>query len=456
MEATMTRSEQIHLQRDEMLSNLARLIKYNTVCEDPLPGMPFGKPNADCLAEALSICEEMGFETVNMNNYCGYAQMGSGPDLIGIFGHLDIVPAGDGWNTDPFTLTITDHTAYGRGVGDDKGPLIAALYAMKLVRDSGVPLTKRIRLVFGCNEETGMQCMEYYNAHEEPVTAGFTPDGDFPGIYGEKGNCNLTAYSKKTSILSMNGGFATNAVCNRCTTEIPIGSVDVNRLKSALAETDLVQYIVTEKGDRILIEAQGVSAHASTPHLGVNAAGCTFEALQKAGMKDDFVDFYMSHIGASCDGSGIGCKIEDQYGALTFNNGTVKTENGQIVCTLDIRYPVTWTPERLTAQMQPYLEDDKGYITLDSIGQPLFYPEDSSLVQALYQAYVEITGDTQNKPVVIGGGTYAKHIPGIIAFGNKFPNTDNHIHDANEEMDLEEFEKQVLIYAQAITNFLKN
>jgi len=451
----MTRNEQVHLLREEMLNNLARLIKYNTVRTEALPGMPFGKANADCLEEALKISEELGFETVNMDNYCGYAQMGSGEDLIGIFGHLDVVPAGDDWNTDPFTLTMDDQYAYGRGVGDDKGPLIAALYAMKLVRESGIPLTKRIRLVFGCNEETGMQCMEYYNKHGEKVTAGFTPDGDFPGIYGEKGSCKLTAYSKNTSILSMNGGFVSNAVCNRCTTEIPAGAVNVDLLKAALAETNLVKYTVTENNDRMIIEAQGVSAHAASPHLGVNAAGCTMAALQKAGMKDDFIDFYMSRIGTACDGSGIGCKIADPYGALTLNNGIVRTENGRIYCTIDIRYPVTRTPEALRNHMLPYLEDEKGYIVIDHIGEPLFYPEDSDLVQALYQAYVEVTGDTENKPVVIGGGTYAKHIPGIIAFGNKFPHTDNHIHDANECMNLVEFEKQVLIYAQAITNFLE-
>jgi len=452
----MIRKEQVHLLREEMLNNLARLIKYNTVRTEALPGMPFGKANADCLSEALKIAEELGFETVNMDNYCGYAQMGSGKDLIGIFGHLDVVPAGDDWKTDPFTLTMDDTFAYGRGVGDDKGPLIAALYAMKLVRDSGIPLNKRIRLVFGCNEETGMECMEYYNAHGEQVTAGFTPDGDFPGIYGEKGHCSLTAYSKNTTILSMNGGFVTNAVCNRCTTEIPKNAVNLALLDTALSETPLVKYSLTEGNDRIIIEAQGISAHAASPHLGVNAAGCTIWALQRAGMKDDFVDFYMSHIGIDCDGSGIGCKIRDAYGALTLNNGIVKTENGCISCTIDIRYPVTYTPVTLKACMQPFLEDEKGYITINSIGDPLFYPEDSQLVQALYQAYVEVTDDTENKPIVIGGGTYAKHIPGIIAFGNKFPNTDNHIHDANECMNLEEFEMQVLIYAQAIKNFLNN
>jgi len=450
----MFQKAQIHPLLDEMLNNLSRLVKYNTVREEALPGMPFGKANADCLGEALQIAKDLGFKVTNLDNYCGYAEMGSGKDIIGVVGHLDIVPAGDDWETDPFTITIKDGIAYGRGLSDDKGPMIAALYAMKLVKESGIPMNKRVRLLFGCNEETGGQCVAYYNAHEEPITIGFTPDGDFPGIHGEKGSCSMTVCSKKTSIISMQGGFVSNAVCNRCTTEIPADAVNVDRLKEELAKTDLVNTTVTEKEKSIVIEAQGVAAHASTPLRGVNAAACTMQALQAAGMKDDFVDFYMDRIGLACDGSGVGCKFEDAYGDLTFCNSIVKTENGVIKCTIDIRVPVTLTSEELIKRATPYLESEKGKVIINGTGAPLFYPEDSHLVQCLYQAYVTVTGDTEHKPVVIGGGTYAKGIPGIIAFGNKFPDTDNHIHDANERLVLDELEDQVLIYAQAIVNLL--
>ena len=173
-------------------------------------------------------------------------------------------------------------------------------------------------------------------------------------------------------------------------------------------------------------------------------------------MQDDFVDFYVEKIGTKCDGAGIGCKIADRYGDLTLCNGIVKTEDGVITCTIDIRYPVTLTPEQLKAMAQPHLENDKGVITVGSISKPLFYPEDSPLVQKLLKAYQEVTGDMVHQPEVIGGGTYAKSVPGIIAFGCEFPGDDNHIHDANESLPVKDLLTQVDIYVQAILNLLED
>jgi succinyl-diaminopimelate desuccinylase len=178
-------------------------------------------------------------------------------------------------------------------------------------------------------------------------------------------------------------------------------------------------------------------------------------ALKAAGMKDDFVDFYLDRIGISCDGIGIGLKCSDDYGVLTLNNGIVKTENGKICCTIDIRFPVTMTGEELKNRCAAFMEDERGRIELNSITESLFYPVDSPLVKSLYDAYVCVTGDDKIKPEVMGGGTYAKSIPGIIAFGCKFPNTpDNHIHDANESLDIEELLLQTAIYVKAIENLL--
>ena len=439
---------------EDMIRDIADLVQYDSELGEEKPGMPFGEGPAKALAEALSIAERMGFETKNLDNYCGYAQIGSGEEIVGLVAHLDVVPAGDGWNTDPFCLTRIGDTLYGRGVSDDKGAAVASLYTMKLIQESGIPLKKRIRLILGCNEETGSKCMAHYNEVEEPVTVGFTPDGDFPGIHGEKGMMKMTAFSKNTKIISMDGGFVSNAVCHRCTTVVPAEAVDRDKLEEALKKTDLTEYKITEQDGTISIYAQGVSAHASTPLLGVNAAGCTMKALAEAGMKDDFVTYYNSHIGTACDGSGYGIKLSDDYGELTLNNGIVRTENGQIKCTIDIRVPVSYNEKKLRALTQDYLEDDKGVTVIDHISDSLFYPEDSVLVRSLYDAYVEVTGDTSVKPMVIGGGTYAKSIPGIIAFGCKFPDSDTHLHDANEELKVEELKKQVEIYVQAVKNLL--
>lgn len=451
----MELKEKIIAETDEMLEKLGKLVAVNSVRAEAKAGKPFGDGPAAALAKALKIADGMGFKTVNMDNYCGYAEMGEGKEIIGIAAHLDVVPAGDGWNTDPFTLTRDGDTVYGRGVSDDKGAVIASLYAMKHIRESGIPMNKRVRLLMGCAEETGSECMAYYVAHEEPVTSGFTPDGNFPGIYGEKGPLAMLAKSKNTKILSMNGGFVANAVCNHCITEVSAKDVDPEALKKALADTALKSFSVTEDNGKLTIDAVGVAAHASTPLLGVNAAGCTMAALQAAGMQDDFVDFYNSHIGTACDGAGIGLNLQDAYGDLTLCNGIVKTEDGVISCTIDIRVPVTFTEEQVREACAGKLEDEKGSIEIVNFGKSLFYPKESRLVQDLYKAYVEVTGDTETQPMVIGGGTYAKEIPGIIAFGCEFLGRDNHIHDANESLYLPELRQQVEIYAKAIENLLK-
>ena len=353
-----------------------------------------------------------------------------------------------------FKLTREGDYVYGRGTTDDKGPVLEALYAMKLLRDSGVKLNKRVRLIMGCNEETGSKCMAHYNEVEEELSCGFTPDANFPCIHGEKGHMSMMAYSKHTKIFSMNGGFVTNAVCDSCTTVIPAAAGLKEKLEKELAETKLQEYRVTEENGEITIYAKGVPAHASTPTLGVNAAGVTFECLEKAGFEDDFVTFYNTHLGTACDGSGIGLKVSDAYGDLTFCNGIVKTQDGVISCTIDIRVPVTLKPDEVRRLCEDKLEDENGRIEILDIGDGLFFPRESPLVEALYKAYVDVTGDTANEPMVIGGGTYAKSLKNIIAFGPEKLGIDYRIHGADEYILVSGMEEAVLVYMEAIKNLL--
>ena len=172
------------------------------------------------------------------------------------------------------------------------------------------------------------------------------------------------------------------------------------------------------------------------------------------GFEDDFVKFYNTHIGTACDGAGVGLKIADQYGDLTFCNGIVKTEDGVISCTIDIRVPVTLKAEDVRKMCEDKLEDENGRIEILEIGDPLFYPRESPLVNALYKAYVDVTGDTENEPMVIGGGTYAKSLKNIIAFGPEKVGMDYRIHGADEFILVSEMEETVLIYMEAIKNLL--
>ncbi len=438
----------------EMIDDLSELVAIGSVEGEAKEGMPFGEGPAKALAKALEISERMGFKTKNLDNYCGYAEIGEGKEIIGLVAHLDTVPYGEGWNTDPLKVTNIDGVLYGRGVSDDKGGAVASLYTLKMIKELGLPLNKRIRVIFGCNEETGMRCMEHYNKVEEPLTTGFTPDGSFPGVYGEKGHMNLLISSKNTKIISMEGGMVTNAVCNHCVTKVPATCVDKEALAAAFKNTPLKGFEIKEEDGVLTIDAQGVLAHASTPLLGINAASYTFRALKEAGMQDDFVDYYVEHVGTKCNGEGYGLNIEDEYGDLTFNNGIVETKDKKILCNIDIRYPVTYNEEKIRAILEGRLEDEKGKCEILEIGEPLFFDPNSKLVTTLYDAYVKITGDTEHKPFVMGGGTYAKAIPGIIAFGCEYPDTDNHIHDANELLPISEFKEQVEIYTEAVKNLL--
>lgn len=446
--------EQIHGLTEEMLANLGRLVAIDSQLGTPAEGMPFGEGPAKALEEGLKIAEELGFKTVNLDNYCGYAEMGEGEEIVGIAGHLDIVPVGGDWNYDPFKLTRDGDYVYGRGTTDDKGPVLEALYAMKLLRDSGVKLNKRVRLIMGCNEETGSKCMEHYNEVAEELSCGFTPDASFPCIHGEKGHMGMMAYSKNTKIISADGGFVSNAVCDSCTIVVPAEPGLKEKMEAALSETKLQEYKLTEENGQLSIYAKGVPAHASTPTLGVNAAGVTFECLEKAGFEDDFVKFYNTHIGTSCDGSEIGLKFADEYGDLTLCNGIIKTENGVVSCTIDIRVPVTLKAGEVRKMCADRLEDENGRMEILEIGDPLFFSRESPLVNALYKAYTDVTGDTENKPMVIGGGTYAKSLKNIIAFGPEKMGIDYRIHSADEYILVSGMEEAVLIYMEAIKNLL--
>ena len=327
--------EKIHELSEEMIQNLGRLVAVDSQLGTPEEGKPFGEGPAKALEVGLKIADELGFQTVNLDNYCGYAEMGEGKEIIGIAGHLDIVPVGGDWTHDPFVLTREGDYVYGRGTTDDKGPVLEALYAMKLLRDSGVKLNKRVRLIMGCNEETGSKCMAHYNEVEEELSCGFTPDANFPCIHGEKGHMSMMAYSKHTKILSMNGGFVTNAVCDSCTTVIPGAAGLKEKLEKELAETKLQEYRVTVENGEITIYAKGVPAHASTPTLGVNAAGVTFECLEKAGFEESMGEDVENAGGKGADAAGqehVAELADGRVGEHSLDVGLNETDGGGEDC----------------------------------------------------------------------------------------------------------------------------
>lgn len=447
--------ERVKSYEEAMLNDLATLVSYNSVQGEPQPDAPFGEVPAACLDKALEIAEGYGFAVKNVDHYAGYAEIGEGEQVIGVLAHLDVVPAGEGWKTDPFTLTRDGDRVYGRGTSDDKGAVVASMIAMKVLKDMNVPLTKRIRLILGTNEETGSKCLAHYVEKEGHIDMGFTPDGTFPGVHGEKGALGLDFESIRTQIKEIRGGVASNVVCNHCTMIVASEAVSEEALRLALEKHPVTFEIKPEQGD-LIVDVYGTAAHASTPKLGVNAIGELMAALAEAGMQDDFVEFYNRRIGTSCDGAGCDCQVEDEYGPLTFSNGIIKMENGVIRGTIDIRFPVTMNSRQIASRIEAALAGEtQGKITVRSQMEPLFFPIDSPLVSRLLQAYQEVTGDLESKPITMGGGTYAKGIHNCIAFGCEFMGEDCHIHDANEFVRIDCLLQQAEIYVHALMKLLE-
>lgn len=429
---------------ENIKNDIKELVSYKSVLNDD--ELPFGSENKKVLDSAINIMDRMGFKTKNLDYYCGYGEVGQGDKLVGIAAHLDIVPVSEGWLSDPFVLTEKNEKLFGRGVSDDKGAAVLSMYALKYLIDNGYQFKKRFRILLGCNEETGSKCMDYYMEHDEPFSMGFTPDAEFPGIYAEKGvlGCKLVGKSK---IKSIEGGGASNIVCNKVTAIISQNDYNLDKFKTYL-DNHSIKYEIN--GDNIIV--YGKSAHASTPELGINAINYLFEALKNADFNDTYTNNITKYFSLTTDGSLIGLnKYNDDISVTTTNLGVISEENGTIICTLDIRFPVKSNPSEFAETLKSIANDDFILKDFDS-AKPLFYDKNTNWIQALKKAYVDVTKDTDHDLQAIGGGTYAKHLTNIIAFGCQFLDENNHIHESNEELSIDSMKKQIMIYIEAIKN----
>ena len=306
-----------------MIEELKKLVSIESVARPGEGGLPYGAGPAAALEYVLQLCASFDFRTKNVDGLYGYAEIGEGEELIGILCHLDVVPAGEGWDYPPFAGTLAGDRLYGRGVIDDKGPAIASIFAMKELLASDQPLSKRIRIIFGQTEENGEWTdMESYKQQEELPSYGFTPDGDFPAIYGEKGIMLVTVAMDKTAsgFSAIKGGSAPNMVPDSCA-----GSVDGQGF-----------------------ETKGKSSHGSAPWTGDNAITKMMERLCNDGFDVPFARMYMDKIGRCFHGEKMHCAFEDEEsGKLSMNAGMIKEQDDQVILYLDIRYPVTYQWEEI-------------------------------------------------------------------------------------------------------------
>lgn len=421
-------NEYIRSRQIDIIDSVLECVKINSVEGEPKEGMPFGQDVNDALEFALNLADKMGFKTVNGDGYYGYAEYGEGDEMIAVLGHLDIVPVGDDWSFEPWG-EIVDDKIYGRGTLDDKGCIIGALYALDAVRKLAGSLKRRIRIIFGTNEETGSKDMVRYNQTEETPVMGFTPDADYPVIFSEKGIARVTLKKKITdrSLLMAKGGSAVNIVPGTAAMSFMSGS-ELNHLT-----------------------AEGVPAHGSTPELGKNAVSHLMaQATDASGDLVQFVHFYNKYIADETDGQSLGLKcITEKFGNTTINVGLLDGDENQIKTTLDCRYPANVDFAAKVDALKIMASEYGIECNLVKNVAPLYVPEDSILVQTLQQVYNEQTGET-SEPVVIGGGTYAKAVRNIVAFGPVFPGQENVIHQKDEFISIEHLMKNIEIMAHAM------
>ncbi len=446
--------------KEELLTCLQENLQIPSVQDAPGEGAPYGAAVRKSLDHILAAARKLGFRTENVDNHIGWCEYGDGEEMVAVLGHLDVVPAGDGWTFDPWGGEIRDDRIWGRGTMDDKGPSIAALYALAALRDTKLPVKRRIRILFGCNEETGSADVKYYLAKggEIPVM-GFTPDGEYPVINGEKGIINVT-YTKKykqtgsVKLLSIHGGTAPNVVPASASAKLSCSRDLAEKIAKLTAPK--VRFTVTDYG--LFVEAEGVSAHGSTPGLGENAIGRLVMVLDTLPLDDDAaaaIHFLATALGMESDGKSAGIALQDDVsGQLTLNWGTLDADEHSLCLKINYRYPVTMSYEDCAPALNQTFQDAGFEIASEMHKEKLYVPEDSELVKTLLRVYSENTG-LEGRAKCIGGGTYAKALPNILAFGPIFPGDEAREHKPDEFIEIPKLMKNAQIIAAAMYEMAK-
>uniref|UniRef100_UPI002409AC04 Sapep family Mn(2+)-dependent dipeptidase n=1 Tax=Atopococcus tabaci TaxID=269774 RepID=UPI002409AC04 len=354
----------------------------------------------------------------------------------------DVVPAGDisKWETNPFEGVVKDGVIYGRGTQDDKGPTIAALYAFKAVVDAGYTFNKRIRFIFGTDEESYWRGIDAYKQQEEEPHFGFVPDGTFPLTYAEKGLWQARLVGPGSDTLKLNVGGAPNVVPGQAS----YSGEDAEAVSATLLEMGAESQL---EGQTVTV--YGKSVHASVAGTGVNAVMELAQALA-AHYDEPALTFLKQTIGSESNGESLFGEVKDEVsGQMTLNVGSIEIDENKTEIVIDMRIPVTASREELEAVLIEKAAAFGLHYYLDDEIPSLYVPKDSELVTKLLDIYREKTGD-MTEPYVSGGATYARKLRNMVAYGARFPNTPSLAHQENEGVELEKLYDAMDVYADTI------
>jgi len=450
--------------REGLVSAVRRLVAVKSVRGPAIPGAPFGPGPKAALEEAVTLCGEMGLSAQNYDNYVGLADLNNHPTQLHILGHLDVVGEGTGWSTDPYVCVERDGMLYGRGVSDDKGPVVAALFAMKAVKDLAVPLTKNVRMILGTDEESGSEDIAYYYAREPYAPQAFTPDASFPLIPIEKGRYtpsfgrSWTAEAALPRVTSLTGGFRTNVVPPEADAEIlGLKTVDIFPLFYPTQNVTGAKFTFKDTVSGVQIHCAGKNAHAASPDDGLNAISALLEflsVLPLAECESTRAVKAMHTLFPFGDNRGRALGIaqsDEESGELTLNLALMNLTETGFTAKFDVRFPLCAKEETCKEVCEASLQKYGMTVTADpNMIAAHYVPADSPFVATLLNCYETFTGEKGAKPFAIGGGTYVHDIPGGVAFGCEFPGFDPKMHAADEQASVRDLLTSAKIFALAI------
>ena len=416
--------------REKVIDIWMDLARIPSVRGESKPGAPFGEECARAMETAVSYFREAGFEGRAVNGTYGVCDYGSAEKTIGLFGHSDVVPAGDGWiYTEPFTPVIRDGYMIGRGVSDNKAGVMQSLCAMTILKECEIPVKSRIRAFVGTNEESGMEDIEAFIRQEGNPDMCLVPDASFPCSLGEKGILRMWAASNAslTDVLDMRGGNAFNTVLDEVHTRLKKNAALYVELERKVAGN--TAFVLSEETDgTIHLESKGVSKHAAAPEDSVNAAVLAFELLSSCENLAAGDRMMMKNVAAligSYYGEGMGIAFWDaHFGPLTAANGMVKVEDGKLWVSVDSRYGTELAPDQLETAIHQAWESI-GFQIADFNNRPGYQVDLQSQIPAMMtELYREITGQ-ERQPYYMAGGTYSRYLKNAYSVGAVAPDPDS-------------------------------
>lgn len=449
--------------RQEMLDDICALCRINSEKMPYTEGKPYGEGPFKALCEALEMAEKYGFAVKNYDNYVGAVDLNDGPAHLDILAHLDVVPAGEGWQvTEPFAPVEKDGKLYGRGTADDKGPAVAALYAMRCVKELGIPLKKNVRLILGTDEECGSSDIAHYYSIEKEAPMTFSPDGEFPVVNIEKGrleghfDASWEESAALPALVSLDCGVKANVVPGKA--KALVKGLKLKDAEETAVRTERetgISFAMEETAEGLAILAQGEGAHASTPQEGKNALTGLLELLAGLPLADSPQREALTGLlnlipHGDVSGSALGIAMEDALsGSLTLALSMLKVTKTGMEGVFDSRCPICATEENVLKVVKARMAEKGINLRNDSMIPPHHVDGDSPFIQVLNRVYEEYTG-LKGGCLALGGGTYVHSLKNGVAFGASFPGTDNRMHGADEFAVIDELMASAKIFAQVI------